>query len=89
MRNRISPIQMNSGSAVSVQFALPPQIDVAITAPAGALVPTQKVTRPGADQREPDPQTAAKQESHREQRDDRDDREIHEGPWSAGGLGGL
>ena len=40
VRNRISPIQMNSGSAASVHDALLPQIVVASTAPAGMLPPT-------------------------------------------------
>ena len=35
VRNRISPIQMNSGSAASVQEALLPQTMVASTLPAG------------------------------------------------------
>jgi hypothetical protein len=34
---------MNSGRAVSVQLALPPQIEVAMMAPAGAVVPTRNV----------------------------------------------
>ena len=35
VRNRISPIQMNSGSAVSVQLDDEPQIVTAIASPAG------------------------------------------------------
>src|SRR3954451_3809773 len=35
VRNRISPIQMNSGRAVSVQLAEDPQIVTAIASPAG------------------------------------------------------
>src|SRR5260221_3053464 len=40
VRNRISPIQMNSGSAAKVHDALLPQIVVASTAPAGMPPPT-------------------------------------------------
>ena len=35
VRNRISPIQMKSGSAVSVQLEAEPQIVTAIASPAG------------------------------------------------------
>ena len=35
VRNRISPIQMKSGSAVSVQLDSEPQIVTAIASPAG------------------------------------------------------
>src|SRR5437879_8451174 len=38
VRNRISPIQMKSGSAVSAQLVLAPQIVVAIRLPAGESV---------------------------------------------------
>ncbi len=40
VRNRISPIQMNSGSAASVHDALLPQTVVASTAPGGTAPPT-------------------------------------------------
>ena len=40
VRNRISPIQMNSGSAASSHEALLPQILVASTEPAGIPPPT-------------------------------------------------
>ena len=39
VRNRISPIQMNRGSAAKVQDALLPQIVVASTAPGGMVAP--------------------------------------------------
>ena len=38
VRNRISPIQMNSGSAVRVQLEAAPNIVVAIASPAGRVV---------------------------------------------------
>ena len=38
VRNRISPIQMNSGSAVSVQLDAEPQIVTAIASPAGRVL---------------------------------------------------
>ncbi len=38
VRNRISPIQMNSGSAVSVQLDDEPQIVTAIASPTGRVV---------------------------------------------------
>jgi hypothetical protein len=40
VRNKISPIQTNSGSAARVHDALLPQIVVASTGPAGMLPPT-------------------------------------------------
>src|SRR5262245_6474830 len=43
VRNRISPIQMNSGSAASVHEALLPQTVVASTAPGGMLPPTNSM----------------------------------------------
>src|ERR1043166_157867 len=46
VRNRISPIQMNSGSAASAQEALLPQIVVASTGPAGMLPPTNCMPTP-------------------------------------------
>ena len=46
VRNRISPIQMNNGSAVSAQLALAPHTVVAIRLPGGELVKTAIATQP-------------------------------------------
>ena len=46
VRNRISPIQMNSGSAVSVHEALALQTVVASTEPIGTLVVSSMATKP-------------------------------------------
>src|SRR5512147_6928 len=46
VRNRISPIQMNSGSAVSAQLALEPQTVVAMSGPAVELVNANMATKP-------------------------------------------
>src|SRR5438067_13885219 len=46
VRKRISPIQMNSGSAVSAQLVLEPQLVVAISGPAGELVKTSMAIQP-------------------------------------------
>ena len=43
VRNRISPIQMNSGSAASDHDALLPHTVVASTAPGGTLPPTNSM----------------------------------------------
>src|SRR4029079_15687242 len=43
VRNRISPIQMNSGNAASVHDALLPQTVVASTAPGGTAPPTNSM----------------------------------------------
>ena len=46
VRNRISPIQMKSGSAVSAQSVLPPNTVVASRAPALVLVKSATATPP-------------------------------------------
>jgi hypothetical protein len=46
VRNRISPIQMNSGNAASVHDALALQVVVARTVPIGTLVVSAIATRP-------------------------------------------
>src|SRR5439155_23104334 len=46
VRNRISPIQMNSGSAASVQDALALQLAVASTLPSGTSVVSAIATKP-------------------------------------------
>src|SRR4051795_13019206 len=46
VRNRISPIQMNNGSAASVQDALALQVVVASTLPSGRLVVIAIATKP-------------------------------------------
>src|SRR3954451_3140670 len=46
VRNRISPIQMNNGSAASVQDALALQVVVASTLPSGKLVVSTIATKP-------------------------------------------
>src|SRR4030067_3367939 len=48
LRNRISPIQMNSGSAVSAQLALDPHTVVAMSLPAGAEVNSSVAAQPMA-----------------------------------------
>ncbi len=67
VRNRISPIQTNSGSAVSVHDDELPQIVTAIASPAGRELKSSMPIQRDARQREPDPHAAAEQ---REQRDD-------------------
>src|SRR2546422_57986 len=46
VRNRISPIQMNSGNAANVHDALALQVVVASTLPIGTLVVSAIATRP-------------------------------------------
>src|SRR5437660_12917549 len=46
VRNRISPIQMNNGSAASVQDALALHVVVASTLPSGKLVVSTIATKP-------------------------------------------
>src|SRR5436309_6577477 len=46
VRNRISPIQMNSGSAASVHDALALHVVVASTVPSGTLVVSAIATNP-------------------------------------------
>src|SRR5699024_11810438 len=45
-RNRISPIQMNSGSGASAQEDTEPQAEVPTTSPAGAVVNPSMANRP-------------------------------------------
>ena len=67
VRNRISPIHTNSGSAVSVHDDAVPQIVTAIASPAGREREELHADPRDAGEREPDPDAAAEQ---REQRDD-------------------
>ena len=67
VRNRISPIQTNSGSAVSVHDDAEPQIVTAIASPAGRDGEELHADPGDAGEREADPDAAAEQ---REQRDD-------------------
>src|ERR1035437_2195350 len=48
LRNRISPIQMNNGSAVSDQFALDPHTVVAMSLPTGVEVKSSIAAQPMA-----------------------------------------
>ena len=48
LRNRISPIQMNSGSAVSAQLALDPHTVVAMSLPTGEEVNSSIAAQPMA-----------------------------------------
>ena len=76
VRNRISPIQTNSGSAVSVHDDAVPQIVTAIASPAGREREELHADPRDAGEREPDPHAAAEQH---EQRDDeeRGDECVH------------
>ena len=67
VRNRISPIQMKSGSAVSVQLDDEPQIVTAIASPAGRDAEQLHADPGDARQRQADPDAAAEDQ---EQRDD-------------------
>ncbi len=67
VRNRISPIQTNSGSAVSVHDDAVPQIVTAIASPAGRDENELHADPGDTGEREADPHAAAEQ---REQRDD-------------------
>ena len=81
VRNRISPIQMNSGSEVSAQLLLELNTVVAITLPIGAeensIMPTAPT--PMSDERDPD--AGSKQEEEHRQQDDREDVGGHGSLW--------
>ena len=73
VRNRISPIQMNSGSAASAHEALLPHTTVASTLPAGDAVPAGELhpDEASGQQRERDPQPARQQHGEEREQDQR------------------
>ena len=74
-RTRISPIQMNIGSAVRSQTESPPQTLVAKTSSGGAGAARTMATSPTSDQREPHPEPGGQRaEEHRHE--DRRERAI-------------
>ncbi len=78
VRNRISPIQMNSGSAASVHDALLPQIVVASTWPAGNVAADILHADPAAGhQRDRDPDAAREQDGEQDQQHRGDLEKIH------------
>ena len=62
VRNRISPIQMNSGSAASVHEALSAQTVVASTEPIGTLADEQHRDKADGEERDRDPDAAREQQ---------------------------
>ena len=74
LRKRISPIQMNSGSAVSAQLADDPHTVVAMSLPAGAAGEERHGDPADAEQRERDPDARDEQDTERREQDNRDEK---------------
>ena len=78
VRKRISPIQMNSGSAASVHEAELPQIVVASTEPAGIAAPANCIpTQPHRHERDRDPHAPGEEHRQQEQKQKRDLYHLH------------
>ncbi len=70
VRNRISPIQMNSGSAASVHDALALQTDVASTAPTGTGAVSSHRDQANEAETDGDPDAAAQNEDEQRQQNE-------------------